>query len=155
MVSKDKNLDVVGFLEPFYHRQWWVENRELCGNLEEVVTFHQLHQIFKGLIKYTLAKKGRKSFQDLYSSSFTEREGMKITSKSFLSSLAKAMALTALSRASPKRAWNPRKASNSDFLRNFVSLKLQRYLISVTIDIMQFWQYGNEIHTKSAKWRMP
>ena len=57
MVSKDKNLNMVGFLEPFYHRQWWVENRELCGNLEEVVTFHQLHQIFKGLIKYILTKR--------------------------------------------------------------------------------------------------
>ena len=60
MVSKDKNLDVVGFLEPFYHRQWGVENWELCGNLEEVFSFHQLHQIFKGLIKYILAKKREK-----------------------------------------------------------------------------------------------
>ena len=61
MVSKDKNLDVVGFLEPFYHRQWGVENRKLCGDLEDIITFHQLQPIFK----YILAKKGRKSSQDL------------------------------------------------------------------------------------------
>ena len=75
MVSKDKNLDVVGFLEPFYHRQWWVENRELCGNLEEVVTFHQLHQIFKGLIKYILlAQKRDKIISRSYTKAVLQKE---------------------------------------------------------------------------------
>ena len=38
------------------------------------------------------------------------------TSRSFLSNLAKAIAFTALSLASPKRDWNPRNASKRDFL---------------------------------------
>ena len=46
------------------------------------------------------------------------------TSRSFLSSLANAMAFTALSLASENRAWNPRNASNSDFL-GFSSSKSQ------------------------------
>ena len=74
MVSKGKNLDVVGFLEPFYHRQWGVENRELCGNLEEVVTFHQLHQIFKGLIKHTLAKKKEVNHLKTFSKEALQKE---------------------------------------------------------------------------------
>ena len=43
-----------------------------------------------------------------------------LTSRSFLRSLAKEIALTALSRASPKRDWKPRKASYNDFLENKV-----------------------------------
>ena len=46
------------------------------------------------------------------------------TSRSFLSNFAKAIAFTALSRASPKRDWKPRNASNRDFLEKLVMNKL-------------------------------
>ena len=33
------HLNMVSFLEPFYHSQWGVDNRELCGNLAKEL-FH-------------------------------------------------------------------------------------------------------------------
>ena len=133
MVSKDKNLDVVGFLEPFYHRQWGVENREFCGNLENIITFHQLHKIFKGLIKYISAKKReRKSFQDLLLKQLYKKRRYENYLQIFSEQLGKCNCLNSSFASFAKEGLEPTES--------FKQRLPEKFCFIIT------WKYGNEVN---------
>ena len=91
------DLHMVGLLQPPHDTHRAAQKTKLCRHLHK----HQEH-----------------SHQSLPSKHHDLTPSIsRLTSKSFLRSLAKAMALTALSLASEKRDWKPRKASKSDFLQ--------------------------------------
>ena len=97
MMQPYVDLHMVGLLQPPHDSHWAAQKAKLCWHLLK----HQEHSHSSLPSKH----------QDLTPSV------SRFTSKSFLRSLAKAMALTALSLASEKRDWKPRKASKSDFLQ--------------------------------------